>query len=235
MKTCTKCGQSFPAISEHFYRKCDTKDGFQSHCKTCAKVQMHKDYAKHREKRIANQKDYYRIPENKERLLEYARQYRNDPANREKIRKGRQRYQSDPENKKQAAIYQREYRKEYKKRDYVKAKVREYIKTPHAKELRRKHGHLWRARKLNATGDYNVRDFEHMLELVDHRCVKCHKKKPLAADHIIPLTQNGCNCIHNLQPLCASCNSKKRNLDFSDYRPLIVHKWLSTIPHKHSS
>lgn len=36
MKTCTKCGETFPATTEHFYKH--KKWGLYSHCKACHKL-----------------------------------------------------------------------------------------------------------------------------------------------------------------------------------------------------
>ena len=41
-------------------------------------------------------------------------------------------------------------------------------------------------------------------------CVHCGADDvPLTKDHIHPVSRGGCDCIHNLQPLCSRCNSAK--------------------------
>lgn len=41
-------------------------------------------------------------------------------------------------------------------------------------------------------------------------CVGCGRSDvPLTKDHIIPISRGGCDCVYNLQPLCAPCNSSK--------------------------
>jgi len=50
-----------------------------------------------------------------------------------------------------------------------------------------------------------------------NKCLKCLKKEKLQLDHIIPISKGGKNILSNLQTLCNSCNSIKRD-SFSDYR-----------------
>lgn len=43
------------------------------------------------------------------------------------------------------------------------------------------------------------------------KCVYCNSTNDITIDHIVPLTKNGTNSLHNLVLACRSCNSKKRN------------------------
>ncbi len=55
----------------------------------------------------------------------------------------------------------------------------------------------------------------------DYRCLGCGKQEPeikLTADHVLPVTKHGSSNIDTIQPLCKSCNSKKRD-KVIDYRP----------------
>jgi hypothetical protein len=51
----------------------------------------------------------------------------------------------------------------------------------------------------------------------DKKCLKCGSENKLQIDHITPISKGGENKISNLQTLCATCNSKKRD-NFKDYR-----------------
>lgn len=42
-------------------------------------------------------------------------------------------------------------------------------------------------------------------------CVKCGSVQQLTVDHIVPLARGGGNELDNLQILCKSCNSSKRD------------------------
>ena len=56
-------------------------------------------------------------------------------------------------------------------------------------------------------------DWELLKKQYNFQCPSCEKKEPnitLSEDHIIPLTKGGSDYIENIQPLCRSCNSIKR-------------------------
>lgn len=44
-----------------------------------------------------------------------------------------------------------------------------------------------------------------------YRCVFCAAIEPLSVDHIIPVAKGGGNEFENLQTLCVSCNSRKKD------------------------
>ena len=64
-------------------------------------------------------------------------------------------------------------------------------------------------------GRKKIRNF--ILNRDGNRCLKCYSSTKLQLDHIIPISRGGENKISNLQTLCNSCNSKKRDT-FFDYR-----------------
>jgi len=70
------------------------------------------------------------------------------------------------------------------------------------------------ARKKNAEGRFTTEEWELLKKAYGNKCAKCKNKEwkePLTVDHIIPLSKGGSNYISNIQPLCRSCNSSKRD------------------------
>lgn len=68
-----------------------------------------------------------------------------------------------------------------------------------------------RAARYGATGSYSLQEWLDICVKCDFKCIVCGEKKPLTADHIIPLSKGGSNNIENIQPLCKPCNSRKHN------------------------
>lgn len=59
-----------------------------------------------------------------------------------------------------------------------------------------------------------------LLPKYNYTCLCCNKKEPeilLTIDHVIPVSLGGMNIIENAQPLCHSCNSRKK-AKVMDYR-----------------
>jgi 5-methylcytosine-specific restriction endonuclease McrA len=77
-----------------------------------------------------------------------------------------------------------------------------------------------RARKKNTPGSHTLEEWEKLKADCGYTCLCCFKNEPeiqLTRDHIIPIGFPGASDgIENIQPLCRSCNSAKKNkaLDF---------------------
>lgn len=55
-------------------------------------------------------------------------------------------------------------------------------------------------------------------KLYNQPCNNCCSLEQQTLDHIIPITRNGRHSIGNLQTLCKSCNSKKRQRTIMEWR-----------------
>lgn len=67
-------------------------------------------------------------------------------------------------------------------------------------------------------GSFTVQQWEVLCAKYDHRCLRCGEQKPLTIDHIVPVSKEGSGDISNIQPLCYSCNTAKKDRTI-DYRP----------------
>lgn len=74
-----------------------------------------------------------------------------------------------------------------------------------------------RARKYGAEGCHTKQEWIDLCNKYGNRCLCCGQVKELTEDHVIPISKNGSDHISNIQPLCMSCNQKKR-INCTDYR-----------------
>lgn len=79
--------------------------------------------------------------------------------------------------------------------------------------------HKYRTERTNGGGAYSAAEWNAVLKRYGNKCLCCGRTDvKLTADHIIPVSKGGSSNIDNLQPLCQTCNSKKRDKTI-DYRP----------------
>ncbi len=169
--------------------------------------------------------------QNRDRILPLQRaKYWNS---RDEIRqRAHARYWADPEQAraKRRNHYQRFYTQKPEARLRQKTKARErYLLNKDRYDARKR---VWidknkarmravksayKARKRNAAGRYTGHEWETLCNWFGNVCLRCGASAPLTVDHVVPLNIGGANDITNLQPLCVSCNSSKRDT-LADYR-----------------
>jgi 5-methylcytosine-specific restriction endonuclease McrA len=71
--------------------------------------------------------------------------------------------------------------------------------------------------KTQAGGYFTTEEWFTLCFAVGFKCLCCGEKKPLEADHVIPVSKGGTSWLWNIQPLCRSCNAKKSD-KYIDYR-----------------
>jgi 5-methylcytosine-specific restriction endonuclease McrA len=79
-----------------------------------------------------------------------------------------------------------------------------------------------KARRRGSPGDITASEWKAILLFYGNRCAKCRAsaaKRPLTADHFIPVRAGGTNTWRNVWPLCLSCNVSKRDRIPSDPAP----------------
>lgn len=64
---------------------------------------------------------------------------------------------------------------------------------------------------------FTLDDWIALCDKYGNMCLRCKEVKPLAMDHVVPLSRGGTNSIDNIQPLCRECNSIKHDKS-TDYR-----------------
>ena len=119
------------------------------------------------------------------------------------------------------AIKQLELKREYGRSDDGKIKAREWRKKNIDKVL------FWNKKRIlanrNVIGIHTWQEWQNLKEKHKYRCVLCginesefgkkwgnHFSK-LTEDHIIPINKGGTDYIENIQPLCISCNARKKD------------------------
>lgn len=78
-------------------------------------------------------------------------------------------------------------------------------------------GYSRAAMRAQSSQHYTKAEWRALCVQYNNLCLCCGKRRPLAADHVIPLYSGGSDDISNIQPLCKSCNSKK-GTQAIDYR-----------------
>lgn len=211
-KTCTKCGQAFPATTEYFARSSSKKDGLQCWCKACKAAH----FQKNKERILQKQREYYL--ENHDEILEKQREY--NRVNKEARSKARRAYyEANKEtmnensriytikNREKTAKYQREYRIEYAKKNPDFNRVK----------LSRRRA---RIRKLPHT--FTAQQWLACLEYFNYCCAVCgNQLRDLFntiephADHWIPINSEQCpgTTPDNMICLCSDCNHRKHAKD----------------------
>jgi 5-methylcytosine-specific restriction endonuclease McrA len=84
-----------------------------------------------------------------------------------------------------------------------------------------------RTRKTAAGGSFTAAEWNDLIERYGGKCLCCGRADiKLTADHVVPVSKGGTSNIENIQPLCKSCNSRKKDKAV-DYRPAPgIGRWI---------
>jgi 5-methylcytosine-specific restriction endonuclease McrA len=81
-----------------------------------------------------------------------------------------------------------------------------------------------RAKRAGAPGSHTIAEWKAVLRHHGRTCVYCNTKltpKNVSRDHRQPLCRSGSNDIRNIVPACRSCNSKKHDKTFEEFRKVL--------------
>ncbi|WP_224771192.1 HNH endonuclease [Metabacillus idriensis] len=110
-----------------------------------------------------------------------------------------------------------EYRKTYYKENHEKIlfQKRKYLKANRDRYVM--HKQLRRAKEKQLFNTLTAEQWKTIKQTFDNKCAYCGEKRKLTKDHFIPLSKNGEYSFQNIIPACLSCNSSKKDKDFSEW------------------
>lgn len=192
-KKCSKCKQT--KLITGFGKSAGEKDGHAHICKSCRKI----EYANNQE--IERQKSLERYRSNKETrkngMSEWYRQ--NKPKKQEYNKEYREKHK-DELLEKDRAYYEANKDRFSQRRLLWQRNNKEKVRASHQRH---------RSRVMDGGGSFSPAEWSDLCDHYGNLCVCCKQKKPLTADHVIPVSKGGSSNIDNIQPLCRECNSRK--------------------------
>jgi 5-methylcytosine-specific restriction endonuclease McrA len=207
-KICKKCN-TWKAIVE-FSTDSRRADGRHPYCKECKRKGMRDLYAKDPEARRTRSKEW--IKANPEYTTAYEAARKGTRAARRKEAAAKRprvvRQTKEERSARRTAHYE-------SNREMLLARGKAY-KDSHRDKLRVV-AHNYRTRLVKNGGTYSPADWHALCAWFGNICLCCGAAGNLTVDHVIPVAKGGVNSIDNLQPLCHSCNSSKRDKS-TDYR-----------------
>ena len=206
-KYCKRCKKTKP-VSE-FSKDKYNKNGLRNQCRKCCS-EIFSAWRKRTSRdikaksRLKERRRRYYL-KNREKIINKSKAYGLSESGREVIRKRRER-NKDKILKQKRESYQRN-----------KASYRIWSRAG-------------KARKAGAIGSFGLKEWTDLISQFDDHCVCCWDTVKLTMDHVVPVSMGGTNCISNIQPLCKTCNSRKRT-ETVDYRPIAIMKLTNSKVH----
>lgn len=194
-KRCPEC--KIVRLRSEFSRNRQRKDGLCHRCKVCT----HAYYERTREHQIEVTRRWCQANPRRHAANAARWSKKNPEYGRAMAKQYRDAHKGDPE------LAEKERERQRKKWDLVD-RYRPRKRNP---ETRKAAYHRYRSRLKNAEGKFTAAEWISCKEAHGNVCANCGEAKKLCADHIIPISKGGSNYITNIQPLCFSCNSRKRD------------------------
>ena len=213
-KKCTNCGNVV-------FKRGKCEDCFKQYRRIISKRYADKKRDEiNRKSRIRSKN-----PENKTKIREYVKSYHKSskyleyPQQYHLLNKNRMNQNARERRKKDPIKYIEKSLKYYKENKekmmgyYKKWRKKDPIKTSIIeRNIRHK-------RRSKLKGTFTKEEWLFICDKYNNRCLCCGLESKLTVDHVKPISKGGLNIIDNIQPLCKSCNCKKRDKEI-DYRKL---------------
>lgn len=211
---------------------------YNSQCKECIKLKDKLYYEKNKEKILKQKKEYYESNNEKikleqekyrkvnvEKKRQYDKIYRKENAEIMKIKlkkfrqENQERVKEQRKNNPKIKEYEKRYRQE--KAEQIKAQQKKYYQSERGRESIFKKSMKRRSYKQKV--QFTPMERKEILERDNWTCqccgIKVHDRStgdwntPDKAhiDHIVPISKGGSSVPNNLQVLCRTCNTSKRN------------------------
>lgn len=189
VKPCTRCGKT--KSLEEFNLAKNGPYGRQSWCKECKKTYLDSNPERKEAIKQAHNRRH------REKKREYSRQWRVDNPDK-MTAANRANYLKAPDKAKDNARRWNESNPD--KSRTIKAR--------------------YKAAKRNAPGTFTAKDIQAIFKAQNGLCVYCQTDLSVigySVDHIYPLSRGGSNSPDNLQLLCGSCNSSKKDKTHEEF------------------
>lgn len=197
LKTCSKCGGTFPATVEYFHRNNWIQCGLRPSCKICRKDEHNNYYQKNKNKILEREKPKH---EDKGGTINQRKEYYIE--SKEQIQNRRKKHYQ--ENKDKYNESRSKWRNNNKDKFHAQATRNKQIRKAHNKNL---------------SATYTTEQWVICKDYFNSSCCYCGRGRKLTQDHFIPLSKGGEYTHNNIVCSCRSCNSGKYNSDFFEWYP----------------
>ncbi len=186
-KICALCLQQKPA--SEFHKNCKTSDGLRSSCKICTRATNKKSVLRHRQKRLAEKREYYYRQKDKADFIE-KRKARTAKTKKEKAEYDRKRHLANAEK--------------------IKSRVKEWTKANPDRRRAITFNYDSRRRAWIRSG-VSAKEILLWVNAQPKICKWCNIDcgGDYHIDHVHPLSKGGEHELHNLAVSCPACNLRK--------------------------
>lgn len=197
--------------NNEFYKDAQKRDGLCRTCKECSKKRSSEWEKNNIEKAREHVRNFHR--KNADSINEKRREARKTDSS---IRENAKEYSKKYYLKNRDKLL--EYTKNWGLQNKEKVQNRQRLWQINNREKTIVNAHNYRTSKIGR-GKVTKEEWEKIKEVYGYKCLCCGKQEPdikLTLDHVIPISKGGLNIKENIQPLCGSCNSSKKDktIDF---------------------